>query len=757
VPEGRKRREKEEERLRPVMAAARGARGVAAASPSSSSHLHFVNANPVFCAPLSRARVSPGVAGIANVGSSNLISPCVEALDSLEEPFLDPSPIVYRGRLRSRLPAWRRLASPYVVKWIEHGVPIEFEQEPVAKRRKSVFANATELSFVRGQVGELLQRGCISVDPNAEVICPLGVAPKKGPALYRLIHNVRYVNLSCTHKHFKYEKLTDLQNVLKSGMWMCKFDLSAGYHHIGLVPSQTKFFGFEFEGTVYSWNQLFFGLSPAPHIFTMILRDIAKRWRFDGILLIHYLDDFLLFAGSRTLCLQQMLRIRKDLEDLGFVLNLVKSELDPVQLLEFLGLEVCTVGAPTFTVPAARLEKLAKCLRELAWVDRGQVGVRKVASVAGQLLSMSLALSPARLFTRALYKVVDCVNRSELPGGWNGMVCLSSEALEEVAFWLACISDWNGRPINREAGVRVITVTSDASHLHGWGGWTGAPRVQWSQPFDKTIVRTFDAQGRWTVLEAEEHINLQELRGFLYTAQALTPVIPAGARIRPRLDNTVAIAYLNNGGGRILMLTRVVKEIWLLFLRNGWVLETAVHIRGVDNVLADWLSRHFSNCDWKLNPEVFAWLDSIWGPHEHDRCASRVNVQNNLPFDSLFYEPGAAGHDTFTQWWRPTNNWVNGDFSLLSRLIALCREQKACATFIAPRWPRPWWRELCDECVDWRQLERAPDLFLPGNHASAVPVGLPPWDMFAFRLDYRQESAAWRRHVQLWPWRERHT
>ena len=310
----------------------------------------------------------------------------------------------------------------------------------------------------------------------------------------------------------------------------------------------------------------------------------------------------------------------------------------------------------------------------------------------------------------------------------------------------------------RDAEVRVIEVTSDASHIHGWDGWTSNPLAHVRTARDTAPVRyTFDAQGRWTVLEREEHINLQELRGFYKTAQALAPVIPTGARIRPRLDNTVALAYLNNGGGRIPLLTAVVKEIWHFFVQHGWVLERGMHIRGVDNVHADKLLRQFSSCDWKLNPRVFAWLDRLWGPHTHDRCASALNRQNNLPFDSLFYEPGAAGQDTFTQWWRPENNWVNGDFGQLSRLIALCRQQKACATFIAPRWARPWWRELCDECVDWRELYWSHDLFLPGNHSNARGVGLPPWRMFAFRLDFRQESTAWREHVLRLPWFERHT
>ena len=640
-----------------------------------------------------------------------------------------------------------------MAKWIEHGVPIDFVTEPAPHKRKSCIVNHDELVFTREQIKELLARDVIGTDVIAKVICPLGVVPKKGVKRFRLIHNVRFVNASCARKPFAYEQLTDLQNLLVGGEWMCKFDLAAGYHHIPLQPGQRKYFGFEFEGKVYTWKQLFFGLSPAPYIFTMILRNVAARWRFDGINLVHFLDDFCIFARSKALCWQQMQRVRRDLEALGFVINMEKSVLEPTQELEFLGYEVNTVNEPRFTVPQTRVAKLLADLQLLAALQGKAVRVRKVASVAGQILSMSLALSPARLFTRGLYRVVDSVHRHELPGGWNALVTLSPVAAGEVEFWLEGLTVWNGSPILRSASVRVVQVWSDASHVHGWGGWTANPLVHTRTLVDHTPVRTFNAQGRWSVLEAEEHINLQELRGFYNTAQALVPVIPRGSRIRPRLDNTCAISYLNNGGGRIPLLTALVKKVWLLFVQQGWVLEPAVHVRGVYNTLADWLSRNFDSCDWKLNPREFHKLDLLWGPHEHDRCASAQNHQNNLPFDSLYYEPGAAGHDTFTQWWRPTNNWVNGDFGQLSRLVALCRDQRACGTFIAPRWPRPWWRELCDECVDWRELTRTPDLFLPGNHSNARGVGFPPWRIFAFRLDYRQEATAWRERVLRSPWK----
>ena len=131
-----------------------------------------------------------------------------------------------------------------------------------------------------------------------------------------------------------------------------------------------------------------------------------------------------------------MQRIRRDLEALGFVINLDKSVLEPTQELEFLGYEVNTVNEPRFMVPPARVAKLLADLQALSALRGESVRVRKVASVAGQILSMSLALSPARLFTRGMYCVIDSMHRHDLPGGWSARVTLSPVAVGEVEFWL---------------------------------------------------------------------------------------------------------------------------------------------------------------------------------------------------------------------------------------------------------------------------------------------------------------------------------
>ena len=146
-----------------------------------------------------------------------------------------------------------------------------------------------------------------------------------------------------------------------------------------------------------------------------------------------------------------------------------KSILEPCQVLDILGYTVSTVGKPSFSVPTERVGKLMRTLREVQAAGTGWIKVRRVASLAGQTMSMSLALSPARLFARGLYSVVKPVTRGESPGGWNALVRLTADTLGEVSFWIGGLPRWNGELMFRDPGGVVVDTTSDASGIHGWG------------------------------------------------------------------------------------------------------------------------------------------------------------------------------------------------------------------------------------------------------------------------------------------------
>ena len=88
---------------------------------------------------------------------------------------------------------------------------------------------------------------------------------------------------------------------------------------------------------------LCFGLGPAPLIFTKILKIPISSLRRLQIRVIIYLDDMILMSQTIELLIS-MDTVIFLLTHLGFVINPKKSMLNPVQKIEFLGLETDSVA-----------------------------------------------------------------------------------------------------------------------------------------------------------------------------------------------------------------------------------------------------------------------------------------------------------------------------------------------------------------------------------------------------------------------------
>ena len=104
------------------------------------------------------------------------------------------------------------------------------------------------------------------------------------------------------------------------------------------------------------------------------------------------------------------------------------------------------------------------------------------------------------------------------------------------------------------------------------------------------------------------------------------------------------------------------------------------------NEKADFLSRIVDIDDWYLNPEMFAWLDSIWGPHRVDRFADSNNYQL-VRFNSQCWNPGSEAVDTFTTDWCGENSWWCPPVTLVPKVIRHAEFCKAVGTLIVPEWP----------------------------------------------------------------------
>ena len=170
-----------------------------------------------------------------------------------------------------------------------------------------------------------------------------------------------------------------------------------------------------------------------------------------------------------------------------------------------------------------------------------------------------------------------------------------------------------------------LFIESDASNT-GWGAHcngvaTGGPWCQW---------------------EIDFHISHLELLTASYAFQSFVLQYKSAAHIRLKVDNSTAVACINNFGSmRYPSLNTLSRTIWDRCISMK-IQVSAESIPGVDHTFADLMSRQISDkLEWALNVSIFQRLSTLVFKPDIDLFASRLNKQLAV-FISWHPEPGYA-------------------------------------------------------------------------------------------------------------------
>jgi len=201
-------------------------------------------------------------------------------------------------------------------------------------------------------------------------------------------------------------------------------------------------------------------------------------------------------------------------------------------------------------------------------------------------------------------------------------------------------------------------------------------------------------------------------------------------------DNTTTVAYLMRQGGRWDHLSETAEAFLQQCLKRN-ILLVARHIPGLDNTIADQLSRirKLDIHDWMLNPQVFQQLCRRWGRPTIDLFSSRHN--HLLPrWVSWRPQPGAWATNAFSLNWSSQNlglAWCNPPFKLLLKVLLKARSEGAHMILVAPLWPSAIWFPLLQQMSrDWVELpSNKNDLFIPGGRP---PMHNPAWRVGVFYI-----------------------
>ena len=169
------------------------------------------------------------------------------------------------------------------------------------------------------------------------------------------------------------------------------------------------------------------------------------------------------------------------------------------------------------------------------------------------------------------------------------------------------------------------------------------------------------------------------------------------------------------------MLNQITREL-LVWCANLEIWVSAAHIPGKENVSADKESRKTrSDTEWKLNPELFDCIVTLWGTVSVDLFTSRLNYQLK-PFVSWRPDPEAVAID-----WREQYFYAFPPFSLINRVLQKVEQDQSQGIIIVPMWnTQVWFPRLLHLLIDFPvTLPKGPrTLLLPFNREKAHPSGM---------------------------------
>ncbi|KAK3734245.1 hypothetical protein RRG08_049663 [Elysia crispata] len=187
-------------------------------------------------------------------------------------------------------------------------------------------------------------------------------------------------------------------------------------------------------------------------------------------------------------------------------------------------------------------------------------------------------------------------------------------------------------------------------------------------------------------------------------------------------------------------LSNVATKIWSLAIRQNLTIS-AKWLAGKLNTMPDYLSRLDNKYNWTIHPNLFQYLDKIWGPHTVDRFAC-MNSAQCAKYNSLFLDPTTSGVDAFSETdWREENNFINAPFRLLPRILNKLDQYQAYATIIAPLFrAHPFFLRLINRSIAAPiRLPKARTFCIPMSNKLPEPLRNPKWKIYAWRVCGRRD------------------
>ena len=582
------------------------------------------------------------------------------------------------ARLQNFWQVWQKLgASPRVVQILREGYTLPFRIRPKLARFPTVvsrYVNPHRNSYLLEALHQLTDKNAVELVQNQKSLGffnRLFLVPKPNNK-WRPILDLSNLNLFLKAKKFKMETPETIRTSLQKGEWVTSIDFKDAYFHIPIQEQSRKYLRFHVQGQTYQFKALPFGLSTAPLEFTVIAKEVKLMATHKGIRIHQYLDDWLVRATSHQVCLQHTQDLVKMCRELGWLVNLEKSELDPKQTFDFVGYQ--------FDLKAGRVRPTPdwwQSLKDkiLEMLSLPACPVRQFMSLIGLLTATEKQVHLGRLHMRPIQWHLK--NSWRIPESLEKVIPIPISLHPHLQWWLEEHNVLTGQPLHPIK--HAIQIFTDASK-EGWG----------------THLNEHTARGTWSLPESKLHINYLELKAVFLALKQFQDLC-TDQIVLVATDNTTIVSYINKEGGmRSGPLCALLWRILTWCTRKQVTLK-ARHIPGRLNVVADKLSRlgQTIQTEWTLLPEVFEAICHRWHWPQIDLFATSFNKK--LPqFVSPMPDPKAIAVDALSLPWEELDAYAFPPIAILGKVVEKLQDTPCKRLIlIAPGWPNmPWFWDL---------------------------------------------------------------
>ena len=474
---------------------------------------------------------------------------------------------------------------------LTHGFKIGFQGPRVPKEYSNLLSAKVNPSIISKNILKEVQMGHTAGPftsppfPNLQVY-PIGVVPKKHSTDWRTIFHLSYpkhhstsvnANISPTDYSLHYITVDNAISIIQrlgQGCFMSKLDIKSAFRNIPVHPSDWELLGIKWKGLYYFDTVLPFGLRSAPYLFDQFSRMV--EWVIKTKLaipnVIHILDDFFFVTKPpRSDCLTALCNILCLFTELDIPIAPGKT-FAPTTSLEFMGV-LLDSNKMEARLPLDKLTRAKETLQ--LWSLRKSATLQELQSLVGTLQFACRVVVPGRAFLRRIISLTKGVSNPR----WH--IKLNAEFRKDVSMWLTFLDHWNGASFFLGDNILSspdLQLFTDASGSLGYGGYLNG---QWFQSRWLPQHRLNPATGI--------SIDWQEMFA-IYIACFLWGPYWSGERICFWCDNLPAVVIINSKRSKSPRIMDLVRSITLLTLIHNFTF-TANHIPGLDNAIADSLSR----------------------------------------------------------------------------------------------------------------------------------------------------------------------